>query len=195
MVPYWYLPSKTILSVLNKEPNTRWKSSTTGSWKLCSRGSKINHPESSPHKVLQSRLISTVYHLLVKNNKEEGRGLERAGLINFLPQKRGRLLERRRLFERRWPNRGFTVISRFYETVIFRRVLFLRFQWGNISLRSRPLPTVPLCLSREEFFPLSPRPLLKKKKKTRDSDAIVMVGYLTLYLGQGAFSVFKTYRV
>ena len=52
----------------------------------------------------------------------------RAGLINFLPQKWGSLLERRRLFERGWLNRGFTVISRFYEKVIFRRVLFLRFQ-------------------------------------------------------------------
>ena len=60
----------------------------------------------------------------MKNNKGEGRGPERAGLINFLPQKRGRLLERRRLFERGWFNRGFTVISRFYETVIFRRVSF-----------------------------------------------------------------------
>ena len=39
----------------------------------------------SPHEVLQSWLINTVYHLLLKNNKGEGRGR----LINFLPPKRG----------------------------------------------------------------------------------------------------------
>ena len=42
-------------------------------------------PRISPHEVLQSRLINTVFHLLVKNNW--GRGGE--GLINFLPLKSG----------------------------------------------------------------------------------------------------------
>ena len=51
-----------------------------------------------------------------------------------------------------------------------------------------------MSLTGRVFSPLA-SPALKKEKKTRDSDAIVMVGYLTLYLGQGAFSVFKTYRV
>ena len=37
-----------------------------------------------------------MYHLLVKNNKGEGRG---GGLISFLPLKRGGLLERGGLFE------------------------------------------------------------------------------------------------
>ena len=32
------------------------------------------------------------------------------------------------------------------------------------TLRSYPVPIIPLCLSREEFFFLSPRPLLKKKR-------------------------------
>ena len=49
----------------------------------------INNPQSqiSPNEVLQSWLINTVYHLLVKNNKgeERGGGLKREeGLINFL---------------------------------------------------------------------------------------------------------------
>ena len=36
----------------------------------------VNKPSwSSPHEVLQSWLINTVYHLLDKNNKGEGRGL------------------------------------------------------------------------------------------------------------------------
>ena len=47
----------------------------------------------SPHEGLQPRLINTVYHLLVKNNKGEGRG---GGLINFLPMKMGGGLIRER---------------------------------------------------------------------------------------------------
>ena len=42
---------------------------------------------------------------------EGGGGSIERGLINFPPIKRGRLLERRGLFERRGLNRGFTVIS------------------------------------------------------------------------------------
>ena len=53
----------------------------------------VNKPSwISPHEVLQSRLINTVYDLLVKNNKGEGMGAQntgkRKGLINFLPPKR-----------------------------------------------------------------------------------------------------------
>ena len=63
----------------------------------------------SPHKVLQSWLIITVYYLLVKNNK--GR---RGGLINFLPLKRGKGLIRGK--GHIWEgggglNRGFIVCS------------------------------------------------------------------------------------
>ena len=51
----------------------------------------VNKPSPiSPHKVLWSWLINTVYHLLVKNNEGKGGGLNREGkLINFLPLKRG----------------------------------------------------------------------------------------------------------
>ena len=38
----------------------------------------------TPNQVSQSWLINTVYHLLVKNNKGQGRGL-----INVFPLKRG----------------------------------------------------------------------------------------------------------
>ena len=69
-----------------------------------SRGSKANPNFQlvnklswiSPREVLQSWLINTVYHLLVKNNKGEGRGR----LINFLPLKTGGLLRRWGLFEK-----------------------------------------------------------------------------------------------
>ena len=59
----------------------------------------------SPHEVLQSRLIYTVYH------SKGGGGLKReGGLINFLPQKKAGLLETGGLFEGgRGVNRGFTV--------------------------------------------------------------------------------------
>ena len=65
-----------------KNQNTRWKTSSTRSWRLCSRGSKtnpnfqlLNIPSwISSHEVFQSRLINTAYHLLVKNNKGQGRG-------------------------------------------------------------------------------------------------------------------------
>ena len=46
-----------------KNQNTRWKSSSTGSWKLCIRGSKINHPESA-HTKFYSRdwLIQSIIY-------------------------------------------------------------------------------------------------------------------------------------
>ena len=51
----------------------------------------VNKPSRiSPHEILQSWLISTVYNLLVKNNWEREGGLDREGaLINFVPLKRG----------------------------------------------------------------------------------------------------------
>ena len=56
----------------------------------------VNRPSQiGPHEVLQSLLINTVYHLLVNDNKGEGRW----GLINFLSLKRlGRALFSRKRF-------------------------------------------------------------------------------------------------
>ena len=55
-----------------------------------SRIKNESHPKPStisPHKVVQLGLINTVYHLLVKNKKGEGRGdlKERRRLITFFP--------------------------------------------------------------------------------------------------------------
>ena len=47
--------------------------------------------------------------LFVKNNQGRGVVLIEKGLINFLPLKRGGLLEGRGLFERGGLNRGFMV--------------------------------------------------------------------------------------
>ena len=61
----------------------------------------------SPHEVVQSWLINTVQHLLVKNDKKEG-GSGGGGVINFLALKTGGgLLERGAL------NRGVTVFVYF----------------------------------------------------------------------------------
>ena len=61
-----------------KNQNTKWKSSSTRCWRSCSRGSKtipnFQIPCARSFTVLW--LISTVYHLLMKNNKVEGRGGE-----------------------------------------------------------------------------------------------------------------------
>ena len=50
----------------------------------------------SPHEVLELRLINTVYHLLVKNNKKKGRrggrDFKERGLIYFFLLKRGAYL-------------------------------------------------------------------------------------------------------
>ena len=68
----------------------------------------------SPHEVLQSRLINTVFH-----NKGGG------GLINFLPLKwgGGGLLERGGLFEGGggWVNGGFTVCLLFVLALAYSR--------------------------------------------------------------------------
>ena len=52
-------------------------------------------------KFIQSWLINIVYHLLVKNNKGEERGVKReGGVLTFFPWKRRGLSERAGLFER-----------------------------------------------------------------------------------------------
>ena len=53
-------------------------------------------------KFIQSWLINIVYHLLVKNNKGEERGVKReGGLLTFFPSKLGGgLSERGSLFKR-----------------------------------------------------------------------------------------------
>ena len=59
-----------------KKENTKWKILITRSWSSCSRGSEsnpnfqvVNKPSRiSPHKVLESWLINTVNHLLLKSN-------------------------------------------------------------------------------------------------------------------------------
>ena len=71
---------------------------------ICSQGSKIaESTRISPHEVLQSWLINTVYHLLVKNNKGEERGgglKEKRGLLTFFAWKEGGdLFERAGLIE------------------------------------------------------------------------------------------------
>ena len=100
--------AKTIVSVLHKElergvEKLKYKkvgghAAEDQKFQLVNKPSKI-----SPHEVLQSWLINIVYHLLVTNNKGQGRGTlkERAGLvINCLPLKREEgLLKRGGLIE------------------------------------------------------------------------------------------------
>ena len=63
-----------MVSVLNKEPKykvekLKYTKMEVGQTRIKNKPSWI-----SLHEVLQSRLINTVYHLLVKNNKGKGRG-------------------------------------------------------------------------------------------------------------------------
>ena len=54
-----------------------------------------------------------------------------------------------------------------------RECLFCCTSPSNISLRSCPLPIIPLCLSREEgviFFPLSSSALENKTRKKKTPD-------------------------
>ena len=151
-------------SVLNKEP--KYKVQKFKYRKLEVAQPRINNKPSwiSPQEILQSRLINTVYHLLAKNNKGKGRGAWEGGLINFLPQKRRRLLERRRLFEKGWLNRGFTVISRFYETVYSQGFFFYDFN-TEILAWDHALSLLSLFVSHgKTFFPFA-SPALKKEKK------------------------------
>ena len=77
-------------------------------WKSCAQQKRVHLVEkpswTSPHEVLQSWLVNTVKHLLVKNDKGDGGGgLEReGGLLTFFPWKGGLPWEG-------WLNRGFTV--------------------------------------------------------------------------------------
>ena len=68
-----------MVSVLNKEP--KYKVEKLKYTKIEVVQTRIKNKPSwiSPHEVLQSRLITTVYHLLVKNNKGEGRGAWEGG--------------------------------------------------------------------------------------------------------------------
>ena len=89
--------ANTMVSVLHKELEYKVKN-LSKSWRSCSGGSKTNlnfqlvnkTSQISPHELLQSWLVNTFNHLLVKNNNGEGRGL-----ISFLLLKREGLLERR----------------------------------------------------------------------------------------------------
>ena len=78
--------AKTMASVLYKElqykvEKLKYKYKKFEVTQACSRGSKtnpnfqlVNKPSQiSPHEVLQSWLINTVYYSFVKNNKGEGR--------------------------------------------------------------------------------------------------------------------------
>ena len=79
-----------------KNQNTKWKSSSTRSFRSCSRRSEsnpnfqlVNRPSRiSPHQVLT---VVIDYYLLVKNNQGQGGGgaLIQREVINFLPLKRG----------------------------------------------------------------------------------------------------------
>ena len=68
-----------MVSVLNKEPKykvekLKYTKMEVGQTRIKNKPSWI-----SLHEVLQSRLINTVYHLLGKNNKGEGRGAWEGG--------------------------------------------------------------------------------------------------------------------
>ena len=72
-----------VLSYLIRVPLLNQASESNPNFQLVNIPSWI-----SPNEVLQSWLINTVYHLLVKNNNWRGEGLNRGqGLINFLPLK------------------------------------------------------------------------------------------------------------
>ena len=75
-----------MVSLLHKEWEYKVKN-LSKSWRSCSGGSKTNlnfqlvnkTSQISPHELLQSWLVNTFNHLLVKNNNGEGRGLKRRG--------------------------------------------------------------------------------------------------------------------
>ena len=77
---------------------TQWGSKTNPTFQHVNKQSRI-----SPNEVLQSWLINTVYHLLVKNKKGEERGglKEKRGLLTFFAWKEGGgdLFERAGLIE------------------------------------------------------------------------------------------------
>ena len=79
--------ANTMVSVLHKELEYKVEN-LSESWRSCSGGSKTNPnfqlvnntSQISPHELLQSWLVNTFNHLLVKNNNGEGRGLKREGV-------------------------------------------------------------------------------------------------------------------
>ena len=78
--------ANTMVSILYKEREYKVEN-LSKSWRSCSGGSKTNPnfqlvnktSQISPHELLQSWLVNTFNHLLVKNNNGEGRGLKRGG--------------------------------------------------------------------------------------------------------------------
>ena len=94
----------------------------------------VNKPSQiSPHEVLQSWLINTVSHLLVKNLLGKG------GLLTFLPWKGGHiaeggLFERGDLFEKRELIKDFL---HFNFTKKFNEVVYGRFAHESFRLRVR----------------------------------------------------------
>ena len=78
-----------MVSVFNKEPKYKVEKLKYTKMEVVQTRIKIKPSWISPHEVLQSRLINTVYHSLVKKNKGDGREAQkRGGLINFLPLKK-----------------------------------------------------------------------------------------------------------
>ena len=72
---------KTMVLVLHKELEYKVEKLVQEGWRSWTQGSEsnqnfqlVNKPSQiSPHKVLQLWFVNTVYHLLVKKNKGEGR--------------------------------------------------------------------------------------------------------------------------
>ena len=63
-----------MVSVLNKEPKYKVEKLKYTKMEVVQTRIKNKPSWISLHEVLQSRLINTVYHLLVKDNKGKGRG-------------------------------------------------------------------------------------------------------------------------
>ena len=68
-----------MVSVFNKEPKYKVEKLKYTKMEVVQTRIKNKPSWISLHEVLQSRLINTVYHLLVKNNKGEGRGAWEGG--------------------------------------------------------------------------------------------------------------------
>ena len=107
---------KMVVSVFHKDLECKVEKLKYKKLKVMQWGSKTKYPtfqhvnkqsRISPNEVLQSWLINTVYHLLVKNNKGEERGgglKEKRGLLTFFAWKEGGGL----IWESGL-NRGFTI--------------------------------------------------------------------------------------
>ena len=80
--------------------------------------------------------INTGYHLLVKNNKGEGRG---GVFLTFFPEKKGGLIWERGL------NRGFTVLSwrrktKFRDILEYERCVYLKIVCVTSAIAKSPIP-------------------------------------------------------